>query len=172
MTLTLNNIVLLGVALLIGLVLGLMLSGRGKYKRLWRDEQMAHQQAVQERDARLKDREARLNTASERLVELERQAHRTGPGTVAGLAGAGHPRDDLSRIRGITSQEEAHLHEAGYHSYAQLAGLSREEEASLEAKLGLKPGVIADEQWREQAALLNDRKDDEHRRLYDRPSPA
>ena len=36
MSFTPNEIALLLVALLAGLVLGLMMSGRGKYKRLWR----------------------------------------------------------------------------------------------------------------------------------------
>ena len=46
MAFTLNEIILLVIALLVGLVLGLMMSGRGKYKRLWRDEQMAHRQTI------------------------------------------------------------------------------------------------------------------------------
>jgi predicted flap endonuclease-1-like 5' DNA nuclease len=108
---------------------------------------------------------------SEKMVELERRAHRaeSGPLLDASITGK---RDDLSRIRGITPQDEPALHGAGYHSYSQLARISREEEGVLEERLGLKPGVIAHEQWREQAALLDARKDEEHGRLYGRPSPA
>lgn len=163
MTFTLNDIALLLVALLIGLVLGFMLSGRGKYKRLWRGEQLAHRQTI-------KDRDTRLDTANERIMELERKSALAGSTTSGLLSGEAHGRDDFNRIRGITPQDEAALHQAGYHRYAQIAAISREEEGALEAQLGLKPGIIAREHWREQAALLNDRKDDEHASLYDRAS--
>src|SRR3546814_20232772 len=67
MTFTPNEIALLVIALLIGLLLGLILSGRGRYKRYWRDEQLAHAPAVKDRDARLAD-------ARERIAELERHS--------------------------------------------------------------------------------------------------
>lgn len=159
MTFTLNEIALLLIALLVGLVLGLMLSGRGKYKRYWRDEQLAHRQAIQ-------DREARLAAAQDRITELEQQSGPIGPGTAEAVAGAVHGRDDLSRIQGITPQDEVALNEAGYHRYRQIAAIGSEQEAALETRLGLKRGVIAREDWREQARLLDARRDDEHARLY------
>ena len=45
MSFTMNDLALLLIALIIGWILGLMMSGRGKYKRLWRDEQIAHREA-------------------------------------------------------------------------------------------------------------------------------
>ena len=82
MAFTLNEIILLVIALLVGLVLGLMMSGRGKYKRLWRDEQIAHRQTLKERDARI----------------------------AAVPPGVGHDRadrDDLTRVRGISAADAA-----------------------------------------------------------------
>ena len=160
MTFTLNEIALLILALLVGLVLGLITSGRGKYKRYWRDEQLAHRQALTERDAR-------LTAAQERIAELERQSGPIGPGTAEAIAGAVHGRDDLSRIHGITAHDEIALNEAGYHRYRQIAAIGSEQEAALETRLGLKQGIIAREEWREQARLLDARKDEEHARLYE-----
>ncbi|WP_313806463.1 hypothetical protein [Sphingobium sp.] len=159
MTFTLNEIALLLIALLVGLVLGLVISGRGKYKRYWRDEQLAHRRAIEDRDTR-------LTAAQERIGELERQTGPIGPGTAEAVAGAVHGRDDLSRIHGITPQDEIALNEAGYHRYPQVAAISSEQEAELETRLGLRQGVIAREEWREQARLLDAHKDDEHARLY------
>jgi predicted flap endonuclease-1-like 5' DNA nuclease len=161
MTFTLNDIVLLAIALLIGLVLGLMMSGRGKYKRYWREEQLAHRNAI-------KDRDTRLAAANERIAELERQSGPIGPGTATAVAGGVDGRDDLSHIHGITQQDEIALNEAGYHRFGQVAAINGEQEAALEARLGLKPGIIAREKWREQAKLLDARKYDEHAHLYAR----
>ncbi|AEG48523.1 hypothetical protein Sphch_0829 [Sphingobium chlorophenolicum L-1] len=161
MTFTLNEIALLAIALLVGLVLGLIMSGRGKYRRYWRDEQSAHGRTINDRDAR-------LTAAQERIAELERQSGPIGPGTAEAVAGAVHGRDNLSRIHGITPQDEIALNEAGYHRYGQIAAMGSEQEATLETRLGLKPGVIAREEWREQARLLDARKDEEHARLYQR----
>ncbi|MET0370208.1 MAG: hypothetical protein ABW039_02405 [Sphingobium sp.] len=161
MSFTINEIALLVVALLIGLVLGAMMGGGGKYKRRWRDEERAHKLAI-------KDRDMRLDAANKRIAELERGTGPIGAGTAAAVAGAVHGRDDLTRIRTVSSADEIALNEAGYHRYRQIATLSEEQQATLEARLGLKPGVIARDEWRDQARLLDDRKDDEHARLYDR----
>lgn len=143
MSFTLNDIALLLVALAIGLILGLMMSGRGKYRRAWRDEQAAHR-------AMVKDRDAQLEAANARIVELEK---RTAPVGAAPVVAAEH--DDLSRIKGLSQAQEVSLNEAGYHRYSQIAALNGEQEAILEARLGLKPGTIARENWREQARALD-----------------
>lgn len=147
MSFTMNEVALLAIALLVGLVLGLMMSGRGKYRRLWRDEQVAHRQAM-------KDRDARIEAANSRITELERQSGPIGPGTATAIAGGVRGRDDLSQIRGISQQQEIALNEAGYHRYGQIAVINAEQEATLEARLGLKPGTITQEDWREQALAL------------------
>lgn len=165
MIFTLNQIALLLVALLIGLILGLMSSGRGKYKRLWRDEQIAHRQTI-------RDREARATAANERIAELERQSGPIGRGTATAVAGATAGRDDLTRLRTISAQDEIVLNEAGYHRFSQIAGLNAEQQATLEARLGRQPGLIARDDWPEQARLLAAGRDDEHARLYDRRKTA
>ncbi|WP_294138002.1 hypothetical protein [Sphingobium sp.] len=144
MSFTLNDIALLLVALAIGLILGLMMSGRGKYRRAWRDEQAAHR-------AMVKDRDAQLEAANARIVELEKRTVPVGATPVAGVAAE---RDDLSRIKGLSQAQEVSLNEAGYQRYGQIAALNGEQEAALEARLGLTPGTIARENWREQARAL------------------
>ncbi|SCW92071.1 Predicted 5' DNA nuclease, flap endonuclease-1-like, helix-3-turn-helix (H3TH) domain [Sphingobium faniae] len=163
MAFTLNEIALLAIALIAGLILGLMISGRGKYKRLWRDEQIGHRHSLQDRDQR-------LQAANERIAELERQSGPIGPGTASAVAGAVHGRDDLTMISGVTLQDEISLNEAGYHRYSQIAALSAEQQATLEGRLGRSPGTIHREEWPEQAQLLKDGKLDEHGRHYDRPA--
>ena len=141
MAFTLNEISLLVIALFVGLLLGLIMSGRSKYKRLWRDEQMAHRQTIRERDARVAA--APVNV-------------RDDP----------NGRDDLSRIRGISAKDAAALHEAGYHRYDQVGAMTDEQQAALEARLGREPGTIEREEWRTQARLLENGKVREHERRY------
>ena len=142
MSFTLNDIALLLVVLLAGLVLGMMMSGRGKYRRLWQDEKAAHRQTI-------KDRDARIVAADARVAELERQQ----PVATVPMAASGP--DDLSRIGGISQAQETQLRAAGYHSYGQIAAMGAGDEAKLEQQLGLKAGTITQERWREQAAMLD-----------------
>ncbi|MCP1470905.1 putative flap endonuclease-1-like 5' DNA nuclease [Sphingobium sp. OAS761] len=144
MSFTLNEIALLVIALVIGGLLGAMMSGRGKYRRLWREEQIAHRTAI-------KDRDARIEASNARIAELERQSGPIGAGTATAVAGGVRGRDDLSRVKGIDQSQEVALNEAGYHRFGQIAALTAEQEATLEARLGLKPGTIAHEDWRGQA---------------------
>jgi predicted flap endonuclease-1-like 5' DNA nuclease len=161
MSFTINEIALLAVALLIGLVLGAMMGRGGKYKKRWRDEEVAHRAAI-------RDRDARLEAANTRIAELERNQGPIGPGTATAVAGAVHGRDELTRIRTVSASDEVALNEAGYHRYRQIAGMSDEQQATVEGRLGLRPGAITRDEWREQARLLDERKDDEHARIYDR----
>jgi len=163
MSFTLNEIALLGIALVVGLILGLMISGRGKYKRLWRDEQTVHRHSIQDRDQR-------LHAANERIAELERQSGPIGPGTASAVAGAAYGRDDLAMMQGVSLQDEITLNEAGYHRYSQIANLTDEQQATLEARLRRAPGTIHREEWLEQAQLLNEGELEEHGRRYDRPA--
>ena len=141
MAFTLNEILLLVIALFFGLVLGLMISGRGKYKRLWREEQLAHRQTI-------KDRDARISAAAAPVSDDRARS------------------DDLTRIRGITSSDAAALQESGYHSYGQVGAMSDEQQAMLESRLGREPGTIEREEWRVQARLLDTGKVREHERRY------
>lgn len=143
MAFTPNEFLLLLIALAVGLVIGLMISGRGKYKRLWRQEQIAHRQAISERDARMPAAEV--------------------PSREADVAGA---RNDLTRIGTISERDEAALNEAGYTRYGQIADLNEEQQGTLERRLGRKPGTIAREEWPMQARLLDSGKVREHERRY------
>lgn len=145
MVFNLNEISLLVIALFAGLVIGMMSSGRGKYKRLWREEQLAHRQTIKDRDARL----AAAPDRSPRAAE-DRQAE----------------RNDLTRIRGVSAQDAAALEAAGYHSYGQIGSMSGEQQAALEAQLGREPGTIEREEWPLQARLLETGKVREHERRY------
>ena len=145
MAFTLNEISLLIVALGIGLVIGLMMSGRGKYKRLWRDEQLAHRQTT-------KDRDARFTAASDQSVDMGRDRR--------------VDQDDLTRIRGVSTKDAAALHAAGYHSYGQLGTMNDEQQAALDVQLGREPGTVEREEWRLQARLLETGKVREHERRY------
>lgn len=147
MSFTMNQLALLGIALLIGVVLGMMLSGRGKYKRLWRDERLAHAEAV-------KAHETRVRAHETRIADLERTRSAAASTVAAPLAGGGTGRDDLSRIRGVDAAREAALNEAGYHRFDQIVGMTTEQEATIEARLGLAPGTVAREDWRGQAIEL------------------
>jgi predicted flap endonuclease-1-like 5' DNA nuclease len=150
MSFNLNEVALLLIVLVIGWLLGLIMSGRGKYRRLWRDEQLVHRNAI-------KDRDARIEAANARITELERRSAApigaaTGTGTT--VASAAHDRDDLSKINGISQAQEVSLNEAGYQRYGQIAALNAEQEAALETRLGLQPGTIVHEDWRKQANAL------------------
>lgn len=151
MTFTLNEISLILIALGIGIVVGLMISGRGKYKRLWREEQFAHQQTI--------------NASSSTSATPTAARGMTVPASRT-TAVKTRERDDLTRIRTISAKDERTLNEAGYHHYGQIAALSDEQQATLEARLGHQPGLIAHDEWREQARLLDDGHLDEHERRY------
>lgn len=64
-------------------------------------------------------------------------------------------RDDLARIRGVGDVMNTRLFGLGVTSYHDIVHLSAEDEMALEQRLGIPAGLIARDQWREQAALLN-----------------
>lgn len=156
---TANQWAILALVLILGWLLGLLSrSGGARWRRAYEEE----------RDARKAD-DARLAAARERIAELERQlaGHSVTPGTAGaiGAAAAGN-RDDLALIRGVGREREIALNDAGIHNYRQLAGLSDHEAAVLETRMGLSDGLISREEWREQAAMLRDRRIEEHRERY------
>lgn len=148
MSFTTNQWVILGLVLVLGWVLGLASRGGG---RKWRRE------LERERAARI--------AAEKRIGELERGDRATTTSTTAAsvAAAASGARDDLSLINGVGHAHEVQLNEAGYHRFRQVADMTDHQATALEARLGLTAGKIADEEWREQAALLADRKHEEHR---------
>ena len=153
---TANQWAILALVLVLGWLLGLLSrSGGGRWRRAYEQERLARETA-----------EARHVAARERIAELER-GHPVGPGTAAAVgAAAAGTRDDLALIRGIGRNREISLNDAGIHSYRQIETLSVAEADTLEARLGLSSGTIAREEWREQAAMLRDRRVDDHRTRY------
>ncbi|PZO87970.1 MAG: hypothetical protein DI623_13640 [Sphingomonas sanxanigenens] len=160
MSLTSDEWVYVTFMLLLAFAAGFLLrSGGGRWKRALRVERDAHE--------RLRtDYDARVAAANARIAELERRSPPdplVGGGIAAAAAGR---RDDLSLIRGVGRSGEDRLNSLGVHSYRELEKMSAAEEAALEGSLGFAPGRIADEHWREQAALLRTGKTDELRARY------
>jgi len=117
----------------------------------------------QDRDTQL----ARSDAANSRIADLERGRAPIDSATAASIAAAAAgQRDDLARIFGIGRSGEIKLNELGIHRYAEIVKLSATEEAQLEGRMGLAPGTIADERWREQAELLRKGDFDEHARNF------
>lgn len=161
MTFSTNEWVILALVLILGWLLGLLSrSGSGRWKRAYEEE---HAQ-------RLADQvhyEARVKAANERIAELERHAPPVGAGTGGAVAAAARGgRDDLTLIRGINRTTETRLNDFGIHRYRDITGLTTEDEAALEGRMGAEPGYIAREQWREQAELLVAGRQDEHRSRF------
>ena len=168
---TTNQWAILFLVLVLGWLLGLVSrSGGRKWKRAYQAE----------RDARA-DEQAELEAARARVAELEaaRPAPVAAPAAAATVVEepvAVTPvtttetldltRDDLSLIRGIGAAGQRRLNEEGIYRYSDITGMTPAEEADLEARLGADEGYIEQEQWREQAALLESGEIDRHRATY------
>ncbi|QJU59513.1 hypothetical protein HL653_18710 [Sphingomonas sp. AP4-R1] len=156
--------VILFLVFVLGWLLGLLSRSTKKWRRAYEAE----------RDARVEEQRehaAAIETAEARIVELERE--RTA--AVARASAAIDPppastldlrRDDLSLIRGLGPEGEQDLNEEGIYRYAQLIGMTRAEEEELEDRLGADRGYVQQEQWREQAQLLQDGEIAEHRARF------
>jgi len=154
-----NQWAIVALVLVLGFVLGLASrSGGGKYRRLYDKERADHA-------ALRRDHDARVEAANLRIAELERNQPAIGAGTGGAIAAAASGRrDDLSLIRGIGRTEETRLNEAGIHGYRDINGLSPDQAAALEARMGYAPGRIQRESWIHQAKLLEGGRKEEHRR--------
>jgi predicted flap endonuclease-1-like 5' DNA nuclease len=185
---TTNQWVILALVLVLGWFLGLLtLSGGHKWKKAFDRERAARITADSEvdrlsvrltelegeRDRRIaleKERDdhlARATAANERIAELESRHSAINPDTAGTIAAAAAgKRDDLSHIFGIGRGGEVRLNELGIHRYADITALSRSDEAALEGQMGLPPGTIAEQRWREQAEMLRQGFVDEHARRF------
>lgn len=163
---TTSQWVVVFLVLVLGWLLGLISrSGGAKWRRAYEAEREAR--AVEQQE-----NAAALQTANARIAELERAvpaavvAPVTPVAPVTTASTLDLTRDDLARIRGIGLVGESDLNEQGLYRYADITGLSAADEAALEDHLGADRGYIAQENWREQAALLADGKVDEHRAKF------
>lgn len=185
---TTNQWVVFLLVFLLGWFLGLFtLSGRRKWRQGFERERVARLSAEaeverlstavaeleQERDRRIElenERNAhiaRAAAANDRIAQLEKGRSSVNPDTAGSIAAAAAgKRDDLSLIFGVGRRGEIKLNELGIHRYADIMALSPNDEASLEGRMGLAPGTIADERWREQADMLKRGKFDDHARLF------
>ena len=155
---TTNQWAILFLVLVLGWLLGLVSrSGGKKWKRAYEAE----------RDARA-DEQAELEAARARIAELEDggTASVVTPAPVATADTLDLTRDDLSRIRGIGAAGQRRLNEEGLYRYSDITGMTPEDEAALEQRLGADDGYIEQEQWRDQAALLEAGKLDEHQTSF------
>jgi len=156
---TVNQWAIVGLVLVLGWLLGMLSrSGGARWRRAYEEERSARQ-----------DADVQLAAARGRIADLERQVagHPIVAGTAAAIgAAASGQRDDLALIRGIGRSGETQLNEAGIYGYRQIEDLSAAEEAALETRMGLPSGIIARDRWREQAAMLRERRTAEHRARY------
>ncbi|MGC6328748.1 hypothetical protein [Rhizorhabdus sp. FW153] len=185
---TTNQWIIVALVLLLGWLLGLLtLSGSRKWKKAFQNERAARvtadgevvrlsnevERLSAERDQRLaveKERDAllaRSAAANERIAELEKYSPAIGSRTAGTIAAAASgKRDDLARIYGVGRNGEVRLNELGLHRYVDVIQMSPNDEASLEGWLGMAPGTIAEERWREQADMLRRGEFDEHARRF------
>jgi len=161
---TTNQWAILFLVLVLGWLLGLISrSGGKKWKRAYEAE----------RDARA-DEQAELDAARARIAELEAAppaarapvVEEPVAEPVTTTETLDLTRDDLSRIRCIGNAGQRRLNEEGIYRYSDITGMTPAEEAELEARLGADEGYIEQEQWREQAALLEAGEIDQHRATY------
>jgi predicted flap endonuclease-1-like 5' DNA nuclease len=161
MEFTTNQWIIVGLVLVLGWLLGLASRpGSKRWKRAYHNERDAH--AAYHRDT-----EERIRAANERIAELDRNAPMFSAGTAGTIGAAARGgRDDLSQIRGIDRDIELRLNESGMSSFRDLAHLDRDKEAALEGRLGLEPGRITSEAWRDQAAMLARGRVEEHHSTF------
>jgi len=185
---TTNQWIILALVFVVGWLLGLFtLSGGRKWRKGFEQERAARIAAdaevdrlsakvtelESERERRIeleREREqhvTRAAAANERIAQLEKGRAAVNPDTAGSIAAAASgKRDDLARIYGVGRGGEIRLNELGIYRYADIITLNATDEAALEGRMGLAPGTIADERWREQADMLRKGDFDEHARLF------
>jgi predicted flap endonuclease-1-like 5' DNA nuclease len=148
MSFTINQWAIIALVFVLGWLLGLLSRSDRNWRRRYEEERAAHHALRTEHDAR-------VTASNARIADLERHEPAVGAGTAGAVAAAASGRhDDLTRINGIGAHDETRLNDAGIHGFRDLATLTSEQEASLEARLGYDRGRIERERWREQAAQL------------------
>lgn len=108
-----------------------------------------------------------MSSTSAPLALANTQPGSLGDKPQKGGLGVGGP-DDLTRIRGIDTLLGTRLVALGVTRYDDIEKLSAVDEMALEHRLALPVGLVAREQWRDQAALLRAGKDSEHRERFGR----
>ncbi len=152
--------------------------GGKKWKERYRAEEAEHKasrEGLTTRDARIKELERERDealrhrgTAAATTAAVGTAAAATAASSTTSRGGGffGWGRDNLSRIHGIDEATEQALRAEGIKTYAAIEGLTPADEAALEDRLGFGRGRIAQQQWREQAAMLREGHDEEHSRRW------
>lgn len=163
----------LAIVLFAGWLFGLASSSGGKkWKQRFRDEEAAHKayRAEVANDVKTRDAHLREVEAERDRLAKDRTTATTATATAGAASGTSHGsgffgwgRDNLSRIRGIDPDFESALGARGIKTYRAIEQLTEADERALEDDLRLRPGTIDAEHWREQAAMLRDGRDDDHR---------
>jgi predicted flap endonuclease-1-like 5' DNA nuclease len=162
---------------LFGLLLGILLGWRWLGEKhagappaqdlsVWRERAAAAEARVRDLEAaqdtgdtRVTALEEERRTLAERVRTLEEELARSRAAPTAKPSPSQAPMattnapDDLTRIRGIGPKLAQKLGSMGITRFSQLAGLSREEIARIDAAIDF-PGRIARERWVEQAREL------------------
>ena len=189
---TTTQFIALALCLIAGWIFGLASSSGGrKWRDRFHAEEAAHKHYRTEVAGDLQTREARLREVEAERDRFRGSAGAAVmPGAAAaGLAGShathahsahdsahhgnghgggiggwfGWNRDNLSRIRGIDDVTERALNDAGIKTFRAIESLSRDDAHTLEARVGIAQGTIERDGWREQAAMIREGRDDEHR---------
>ena len=160
-----NQWIILALVLVLGWFLGLFtLAGGRKWRRAFELERVARIAADAEKD-RLDARLAELEGERDRRVEVVTSRPTINPHNSDTIAGSGK-RDDLSLLFGVGRSGEFKLNELGIYHFTDIITLSLSEESALEGQMGIAPGTIAEERWRDQAEILRKGKYEDHARMF------
>lgn len=149
----------LGLTLVAGWFLGLASrSGGAKWRERYQDEELEHARYRDEAESRIRTLEGDLAAARKQNAAAAAAAPVAAPAEEAPGAGwrgwFGWGRDNLARIKGIDEAREKRLNELGIKTYREIEKMAPDDEAALEQRLDVPAGTIAEQGWREQAALL------------------
>ncbi|MFS2110507.1 hypothetical protein ACCC88_12510 [Sphingomonas sp. Sphisp140] len=151
----------LGLTLVAGWFLGLASrSGGAKWRERYQDEELEHARYRDEAEERIRALQAEVKTLRSQVPAAAPVADDKPGAAWRGWFGWG--RDNLVRIRGIDEPRAKRLNELGIKTYREIEKMAPADEAALEQRLELSAGTIAEQGWREQAALLAAGNEREH----------
>ena len=116
---------------------------------------------MRELESQIADRDRKVRSFDEQIVALSQQheatvgrLQREHAEALARATAAARPPDDLKQLHGIGPKFERLLHAAGIRRFAQIAGWTRQDVATVAERLGIRPGRIERDNWVESARRL------------------